>query len=437
MRGFFLCPESHHDNRIENAGMKSHRQRSAWSYIPSLYFIEGLPYILINSVSIYMFKSLGLSNSLIGLAGVLMLPWVLKMFWAPVVDIFRSKRTWVLFMQFLSGAAFLSLAIAIYFPVLITVVVVLLFIAAFLSATHDIAADGYYMLVLDHEKQAYFVGIRSTAYRIAMLAGGATATVAGLLEKSTNDVSLSWAVAYGAAGLLFFAAFIYHRFSLPISESDHSARREQRKSGPSFVLAFKSYFQQEKIIPVLLFILFYRLGEALLARMATPFLLDPATQGGLGFSTATASLMHDVLGLSGLILGGILAGWLISRYGLKRCIWPMAIALNLPNLGYLYMAIARPGLAVVYPLVIFEQFGYGVGFTAFIVFLIYFAKGPYKTSHYAISTGFMALGLMAPSMISGYLQEALGYVFFFALVALLTLPGFILLAFIPLGEIKN
>lgn len=405
------------------------KNRSPWIFIPTLYFIEGLPYVLINSVSIYMFKSLGVSNQVVGLASIIMLPWVLKMLWSPVVDIYATKRSWTVLTQLLLGFCFVGVAFVVQLPVFLTAVIAQLFVAAFVSATHDIAADGYYMLALDQKKQALFVGIRSTAYRVAMLAGGAIATLAGVLETSTTKIKLSWAIAYGSMAILFVLAFFFHRWILPIAET---AREKTTIKHFPFLEAFKTYFKQDKIIPILLFVLLYRLGEAILARMAVPFLLDPVEQGGLGFSTATTSLMRDVIGLSGLIVGGILAGWLISKYGLKKCIWPMALALNLPNFGYLYMAIAQPGLAVAYPLVVIEQFGYGVGFTAFMVFLMYIAKGTYKTSHYAISTGFMALGLMLPSMASGLIQNALGYVHFFVLVLLFTIPGLILIFFIPL-----
>jgi PAT family beta-lactamase induction signal transducer AmpG len=403
-------------------------KRSPWIFIPTLYFIEGLPYVLINSVSIYMFKSFSVSNQVVGLTSVIMFPWVLKMLWSPIVDIYGTKRSWTVYTQILLGFCFAGVALVVHAPYFLLPAAAVLVIAAFVSATHDIAADGYYMLALTHKQQALFVGIRSTAYRIAMLAGGALAALAGLIEQATSDIPFSWSIAYGAIALLFVMAFLFHHWYLP-AEKPESIRRSM-----PFLDAFGSYFQQERIVPILLFILLYRLGEALLSRMAVPFLLDPRAAGGLGFSTATTSLMRDVIGLSGLIAGGILAGWLIAKFGLKKCIWPMALALNLPNIGYLYLAIAQPGLAIAYPVVVIEQFGYGVGFTAFMVFLIYIAKGVYKTSHYAISTGFMALGLMIPSMVSGILQNTLGYVHFFILVLILTIPGLILLFFIPLED---
>lgn len=403
-------------------------------FIPTLYFIEGMPYILVNSVSVYMFKSFGLSNRFIGLAGILMLPWVLKMLWAPLVDITSSKRQWTVAMQFVLAVCTLATAAAFHLSFMAVFVVLLLFLTAFASATHDIAADGYYLLALDSKQQAFYVGIRSTAYRIAMIAGGGIAAAAGMLERITQDLPFSWSTAYGAIGLVFLGSFMFHRRFLPRPEA---AIAPSTAAGVApFIQAFRTYFQQPKIVVILLFILLYRLGEALLSRMSVPFLLDQRSAGGLGLDTASAALIRDVLGLSGLILGGILGGWLISKYGLKRCIWPMALALNVPDLGYLYLAWAQPDITWVLPIIVIEQFGYGLGFTAFMVFLMTIAEGRFKTSHYALSTGFMALGLMLPGMASGYLQELLGYVNFYVMVLFLTLPGFLLIPFIPLSSQK-
>jgi MFS transporter, PAT family, beta-lactamase induction signal transducer AmpG len=399
-----------------------------WLYIPTLYFIEGLPYILVNTVSVYFFKSFGLSNQFIGLASILMFPWVVKMFWAPIVDIFSTKRSWVIALQAVLAFCFWGVAAAIHLPIMVTAVVVLLFVSAFASATHDIAADGYYLLALDAQKQALFVGIRSTAYRIAMLASGGIATVAGLLERNTGRLTLSWSAAYGFVGLIFLAAAVFHRWYLPNPEI--ADQRVDKDSLP-FIEAFRSYFQQPRIVPVLLFILLYRLGEALLNRMAVPFLLDPHAAGGLELSTASASLMRDVLGQAGMIVGGILGGWLVYKFGLRKSMLPMALALNLPDIGYWYLSIAQPDAAIAFPVIVFEQFGYGLGFTSFMVFLMSIAKGRFKTSHYAISTGFMALGLMLPGLVSGYLQNLMGYSRFFLLVLILTIPGYILIRFLP------
>ncbi len=401
---------------------------SPWIYVPTLYFVEGLPYVFVNSVSIYYFKGVGLSNEFIGWASILMLPWVLKLFWAPMVDMISVKRNWVVAMQAAVALGLGGTAYAAAAGSAAAAVTAMLFVTAFASATHDVAADGYYLLALDAPRQALFVGIRSTAYRIAMLAGGGAAAAAGLLQQSGSTVASSWATVYGGAALLFFAAALFHGRFLPRVEE----RPDPSEERPSFGQAFRTYFAQPRILPVLLFILLYRLGEALLTRMAAPFLLDSFSDGGLQLTTAQAALLRDVLGQTGLIVGGICGGWLISRWGLRRCMLPMALALNLPDLGYWYMAVARPGVVVTAALVLLEQVGYGFGFTSFMVFLMTFTKGRYKTSHYALSTGLMAVGMMLPGMISGTLQQMLGYPAFFLLVTALTIPGMVLIRFLPL-----
>jgi PAT family beta-lactamase induction signal transducer AmpG len=211
---------------------------------------------------------------------------------------------------------------------------------------------------------------------------------------------------------------------------------KERTQKDNYIHIFISYLRQEKIIPVLCFILLYRLGEAMLVKMDAPFMLDRSEFGGLGLRTSDVGLIKGGFGVLGLIVGGILGGWLISVHGLKKCIWPMALALNLPNLIYVYLAYARPSIQYIYILFAVEQFGYGLGFSAFMVFLMSVCKGKYKTAHFAISTGLMAMGMMLPGMASGYLQKAVGYLWFFIWVCIATIPGMIALFFIPLNQDK-
>jgi PAT family beta-lactamase induction signal transducer AmpG len=306
-------------------------------------------------------------------------------------------------------------------------------VIAFISATHDIAIDGYYMLALDKKKQAFFVGVRSTCYRLAMIFGsGMLVVLAGTIEKRTGGIPLSWTAVMAVPAVIFFCAFLFHRFYLPCPSSDIPGTTSEKKKG--FSEAFRTYFQQNKIIPIVAFILLYRLGEAMLAKMAAPFLLDSPDVGGLGLATYTVGYVYGTVGVISLCVGGIMGGWLIARFGLRRCILPMAIMLNAPDILYVYMAIVHPSLKAVYIMVACEQFGYGLGFTAFAVFLMYIAREPYKTSHFAISTGLMALGMMLPGMLSGVILNALGYTSFFITILVLTIPGMILLFFIPLEE---
>jgi PAT family beta-lactamase induction signal transducer AmpG len=432
--------------------------RNPWLFVPTLYFAEGLPYIIINTVSVILYKKMGIDNASIAFwTSWLYLPWVIKMFWGPLVDIYSTKRKWILSTQFVMALCLFSVAYVLnaegYFFLSLSAFV----IGAFISATHDIATDGFYMLALDKEKQALFVGIRATFYRLAMIFGsGLLVYTAGRIETFTGNIPLSWTVVLGVAGLVFVIVALYHVFVLPLPAVDSKPRtllsqgaRTARAELPGvrgkrslteatgnvpFLEILISYFRQEKIGAIIAFILLYRLAEAMLLKLAPPFLLDLRSAGGLGLSTKQVGVAYGTVGMICLVVGGILGGWLISKFGLRKCIWPMAIALNFPDIFYVYMAYAQPDIGLAYVLVALEQFGYGLGFTAFTVYIMYISKGRYKTSHFAISTGIMALGMMLPGFISGYLQQAVGYRMFFVIVCLLTIPGTLTILFIPKEE---
>jgi PAT family beta-lactamase induction signal transducer AmpG len=405
--------------------------RSPWIYVPTLYFAEGLPYILINTVSTVMYKKMGMSNEFIGLTSFLYLPWVIKMFWSPLVDVAATRRLWITATQALMAGVFAALALSLHTPLFVPFTLAAFVTVAFLSATHDIAVDGYYMLALDRRQQAFFLGVRSLCYRLAVICGaGLLVVLAGTIERRTGAIPLGWSAVFAATALFFGAACLFHRSYLPRPAAD--APGAGGGAPRNFAGAFRTYFRQPGIIPIIAFILLYRLGEAMLAKMAAPFLLDAPDAGGLGLATDTVGYVYGTVGVVSLAAGGLLGGWLIARFGLRTCIWPMAVMLNAPDIFYIYMAQVRPALAVVCAMVAFEQFGYGLGFTAFSVFLMYIAREPYKTSHFAISTGLMALGMMLPGMASGLLQAALGYTAFLTLVLLLTVPGMLLIFCIPL-----
>jgi len=408
---------------------------SPWTYIPTLYFAEGVPNVLISTVSVICYKKLGIDNDQItAWTSFLYLPWVIKMFWGPLVDIYSTKRTWILVTQFAMFCCLSLVALSLQLPNFFFLSLAALTVGAFISATYDIATDGFYMLALNPEQQAFFVGIRSLFYRLAVLFGsGFLVVLAGRLETSLNNIPLSWSISIGCSGVLFAMLFIFHRLILPLPTSDIPHQLAASGNIP-FWHVIRTYFQQEKIGAILAFILLYRLGEAMLLKIASLFLLEKIEKGGLGISTEEFGWIYGTFGVISLIIGGILGGMLISRYGLKKCLFPMALALNLPHVFYVYMAYTKPSLQLVYPLVALEQFGYGLGFTAFSVYLMYICQGEYKTSHYAISTGLMALGLMLPGAISGVIQKAVGYPLFFVLVCLLTIPGMISLFFIPLKK---
>jgi len=408
--------------------------RSPWGFIPTLYFAEGLPYVIINTVSVILYKRMGIDNGSIAFwTSWLYLPWVIKMFWGPLVDLYSTKRRWVLGTQAVMAACLAAAAFSLKTPGFFLVSLLFFALGAFISATHDIAADGFYMLALTEKDQALFVGIRATFYRMAMIFGsGLLVYVAGRLETSTGNIPDSWFLVLAGSAGLFVLLAVYHRFMLPLPASDGQQAALGAGKQASFWTIIAVYFRQEKIGATLAFILLYRFGEAMLVKLASPFLLDSRAAGGLGLTTSQVGVVYGTVGVASLVVGGVLGGWLIARYGLKRCIWPMALLLNGPDLFYVYMAYAQPPAIVTGLLVAAEQFGYGVGFTAFTVYLMHRAgESSFKTAHFAISTGIMALGMMLPGFVSGYVQQAVGYRAFFVIVCLATLPGMLVIPFIP------
>ena len=410
-------------------GMKSKRiPPMAW--IPTLYVAEGLPYVAVNTLSVIMYKNLGMSNTDIAFyTGWLYLPWVIKPFWSPFVDIIRTKRWWTVTTQFIIGAAFAAIALTLPLDSYVVMSLAVFWLIGFASATHDIAADGYYMLALDSSDQSLYVGIRSAFYRLATIIGqGGVVMAAGWMETAFGNVPRAWAVTFLILSVLFLLIAFYHSRILPRPAADRPSRAMPSESAAShstarilreFVGTFGSFFRKKDVWIAVTFILLYRFPEAQLVKMINPFLLDPASEGGLGLSTAQVGLVYGTIGIIGLTLGGILGGVLVSRYGLKRCLWPMALALTLPCGVFCWMSMAQPdpasalNLILINACVFIEQFGYGVGFTSFMLYMMYFAEGPSKTSHYAICTAFMALGMMIPGMFAGVLQEWMGYVGFF------------------------
>jgi PAT family beta-lactamase induction signal transducer AmpG len=409
------------------------KKRNAWSWIPTLYFAQGLPYVAVMTIAVIMYKRLGLSNTDIALyTSWLYLPWVIKPLWSPFVDLIKTKRLWVVLMQSFIAVGFAGVAFFIPTTFYVQVTLAFFWLMAFSSATHDIAADGFYMLALSQGEQSFFVGIRNTFYRFATIFGqGILVMFAGLMEEGKifpsvgGNIPLAWSLSFYLLAALFLILTLYHKFVLPRPVSDVS-RESITPVGllKDFFLTFGSFFKKKDLGLVFFFILTYRLGESQLVKIASPFLLDTPQAGGLELPTATVGMVYGTIGVIALLLGGIIGGIAVSRGGLKKWILPMALAINLPDLLYVFMAATMPqNVWVVIVSVAFEQLGYGFGFTAFMLYLIYVANGEHKTSHYAIGTGFMALGMMLPGMAAGAIQEALGYEKFFWFVCLCTLPG--------------
>lgn len=412
--------------------------RSPWAWIPTLYFAQGLPYVAVMTVSVIMYKRFGLSNTDIALyTSWLYLPWVIKPFWSPIVDILKTKRWWIVIMQLLIGAGLAGIALTLPTPFYFKASLAFFWLLAFSSATHDIAADGFYMLGLDDSQQSFFVGIRSTFYRLAMITGqGLLIILAGLLERTTGNIPYAWSLTFFILGGLFLLFFIYHRFVLPRPSSDvgkatHTPAEVVQEFGRTFV----SFFTKKGIVLAIAFMLLYRLAEAMLVKLASPFLLDAREVGGLALSTQEVGVVYGTVGVIALTLGGILGGIVASRQGLKFWLWPMALAITLPNAAYVFLSIVQPDNFIwVNAAVAIEQLGYGFGFTAYMLYLIYFSQGEHKTAHYSICTGFMALGMMIPGMAAGWIQEQLGYQNFFIFVMIATIPTLLLIPFMKVDK---
>ena len=394
--------------------MASHR--SSWAWVPTLYFAEGLPYVLVVTVSAIMFKQLGISNADVALyTSWLYLPWVIKPFWSPFVDLVKTKRWWLLLTQVILGAGLAGVALTLNTTNFFRWSLTIMWLLAFSSATHDISIDGFYMLGLDEGEQSLFVGIRNTAYRIAMIAGqGGLLILVGLFEKQFGSAVRAWSLGFLVAGGLMILLWFYHSYILPHPVADCTTGISGKNILKEFGMTFVSYFKKPNILPALLFILLFRFPEAQLGKIAPLFLVDDAAAGGLALTTGQVGFAQGTLGVIGLLLGGILGGITLSHYGLKKCIWYMVAAISVPDLVYVYLSwLPTQNMALVSTCIFIEQMGYGFGFTAYTLFLMYFARGEHQTSHYAISTGIMALGMMLPGMISGILQEHMGYRTFF------------------------
>ena len=445
-----------------NSGLRGDNGASAskshpWAWVPSLYFAEGIPYFIVNVISVTLFKRLGMSNGDLALyTSLLYLPWVIKPLWSPVVDVFKSKRWWILVMQAIITVSFALLALSVS-PDVFGLSLVIFYVIAFASATHDIAADGFYMLALGEQEQSLFVGIRSTFYRISSVFGqGVIVVVAGLLEERMGSIPSAWKVTLLLCGALFALLTLWHCRSLPKVERNlagvHDSDRKSAGAGTKNAEAgtegakaadempepcvpaggkpavhrggwsdmwrvWKTFFMKDGVWLALAFMLLYRLPEALSVKMLTPFLLDPPEAGGLGLSTAQSGLVYGTAGVIALTIGGILGGVYAARKGLRKSMWIMALSLALPCAVYLFLALVQPErMWIVYACVVLDQFGYGFGFTAYMLYMMKFAEGEFVTSHYAICTAFMALSMMIPGLFAGWMQEALGYVGFFIIV---------------------
>lgn len=388
-----------------------HKKRSPWLWIPSLYFAEGVPYFAVNTIAVLLYTQMGIPvKEMAFFTSLLSLPWVIKPFWAPIVDIISTKRKWVIWMQLAIAVTLAIVAAALPLKFFFIPTIAVFMLMAFFSATHDIAADGFYMLGLTHHQQASYSGLRNTFYRISSLfSQGAMIGLSGVLIARGFGVRMSWVIVFAILATIFLCIALYNNFAMPHPQQD-APRNDRSLSdvAQDFVNTFVTFFTKKHIGVALAFMLLYRLPEALLTKLTMPFFKASRADGGLGLDNGAIGLAYGTIGVIALLAGGIVGGICIGRGGLKKWLWWMALSLTIPSGFYCYLAMEQPdSLLLICTGIGIEQFGYGFGFTAFMLYLIYFSEGKFKTSCYAFCTGIMALGMMLPGMAAGWIFEKL------------------------------
>lgn len=416
------------------------KARHPWTWIPSLYFVEGIPYAVVNTVALIMFKRMGLSDTeCAAYTSGLALPWMLKPLWSSFVDMFKTKRWWILTMQVSICVSLGSLAFTLPTSFFLQCSIAFLWVIAFSSATLDIAADGFYMIALDEHQQALNVGVRSTFYRLATIfTEGLLLMLIGLFEVYTRKAVVAWSWGFAFLGGIFFLCSLYHKIVLPRLEADHSVGKEEKNAREvfrQFMETFRSFLVKPQAFIAISFLLLYRLPEALLVKITPLFFSEKMSLGGLGLTTSEFGLVKGTVGVVGLTLGGILGGVVVARDGFKRWRWPMVMAMSLPNFFYILLAYFQPeSLFWVNVSVGIEQFGYGFGFTLYMLYMLYFSQGESKTAHYALCTGFMALSMLLPGLVSGWISDNLGYYNSFIFIMFLVPISFVAAAMIAVPD---
>lgn len=406
--------------------MEKGRRLSPWIWVPSLYFAEGVPNAVVAEASSIMYADLDLDVAKITLiTGMMYLAWVVKPLWSPIVDLLKTKRWWVILTELVLAATFLGLSASLHSPSWLLGTQICFWILALVSATQDIAADGFFMLALEESDQAAFTGVRSTAYKLsALFTKGGLVWLAGYLALAAGKFS-GWGQMFIVPAALYFFLAIYHFIFMPRPDSD--SIRELPSWGEflgGYANSFGSFFRKEGVVNVIIFVLLFRLAEVQVLAVLPSFLKKPLAEGGLALTTQQVGLAYGGWGILGIMSGGILAGMLVARQGVKKWYWPMIFIMHVPNAAFLYLSFTQNhDLAAVSVCLFLEQFGYGFGFTVLTLYLMYFCRGPLRTSHYAIATGFMAAAFLI-KIVAGKVQTKLGFTGFFEYVAVCTLPSF-------------
>lgn len=402
-----------------------------------MYFTEALPYAVVNVMTLALYADMKIPTDKITFwTSMLSWPWVIKPLWSPFIEIFRTKRWWVIAMQMLLAMGTAGTALSLHLPAFFTVSLVFLAVVAFASATHDVAADGFYMLALNEGDQSLYVGLRSTFYRMGMISvQGGLLVLVGQLQRNGMNSEYAWTMTVFIAAAMLGVLFLYHSFLLPKPSADRLSNIDTSQVWTAFAETFAAFFRKPFVWGSIIFILLYRLPEAFLIKMIVLFLKAPVKEGGLGLPNDLVGVVYGTIGVGMLLLGGIVGGILVSKYGLRKVFWFMVGAIHIPNAVFLFLSYAQPdNVYIIGAGVALEQFGYGLGFTAFMLYLILLAEGEFKTAHYAIATGLMAAGMMIPGAYAGNLKMLLGWQHFFVLVMLCMIPS-VLVSFLAYSRI--
>lgn len=417
-----------------------------YAWVPSLYLGEALPFSAVMLLSLVMFKEMGLTDAQITVyTGWLGTPWVIKPLWSPIVDNLKTKRWWIITMQFLMAVALAVVAFTLPTSYWLKGSLAVFFVIALASATHDISADGFYIIGLDNKDQELYVGVRNTFYRIGMVIGqGGLVLLVGYMQEGVFGTELqpvlsSWTAVFIIVAVLMLLLGLYHACVLPRVERSVHDRFDLVEQMREFVKTLAVFISKPHIVTSLCFILLFRLPEGLLAKIVPLFLTRTAAEGGLALSDTDFGLIYGTLGVIGLLAGGLVGGWAVSRWGLRRCLWPLVMCITLPDVVYVYLSYCpTDNLWLIGSCVCVEQIGYGLGFAAYTLYLVTFSRGERSTAVFSICTAGQYLGgVMLPGMLSGLISDSIGYQKFFLLIMFLCFVTFAVTALVKIDEKKE
>jgi MFS transporter, PAT family, beta-lactamase induction signal transducer AmpG len=403
-------------------------------WVPTVYFAEGLPFYAVNIMALIFYSRMGVSIvTITATVSLLGLPWSLKPLWSPFLEMYRTKKFFVVLMELMGGLSLGLLALCLPLPSYFRYSVALLGVIAFCSSTHDIAADGLYIASLSSKQQAEYAGWQGAFYNIArFVSQGGLMILAGYLENRMPVVR-AWMIIFGSVGITMVVLSLFHSRVLPTGGDERHAH-SLREMLATFWDVVVSFFKKPNILFLLLFVFLYRAGEGQVVKIGPLFLKAARADGGIGLTTAQFGTIYGTFGTAAFIVGTIMGGYFAAWLGLKRALLPLILVMNLPMLTYFYLSTAMPTSSVLITgAMSLEMFGYGFGFVGVMLLMMQeIAPGKYQTAHYAFANSLMNLGLILPGAISGLVQSTLGYERFFLWVLISAIPAMVLARFVPI-----